>query len=151
MDQLYLLALFKLPLVEFQIHDLEFCLDPQILVKETLPALESVVKAGKAKYIGITSYSLEAMKSTIEASPVKIDSLLSYSRMNFNDTSLLDYLPFLQVITQNSDPQIKFLNKCLEIFECHRKTTLVLLTLPQYQWACSLPEDLQNGTQLQKK
>jgi diketogulonate reductase-like aldo/keto reductase len=81
----------------WQVHDLEFCLDPEIIVKETLPALESVVKAGKAKYIGITSYSLEAMKNAIENSPVKIHTILSYCRMNFHDTSLLEYMPFFEV------------------------------------------------------
>ncbi|ODM98297.1 L-galactose dehydrogenase [Orchesella cincta] len=78
------------------IHDVEFCLDQEILLKQTLPALESVVKAGKAKYIGITSYCLESMKNLIEKSSVKIDNILSYSRYNFNDLSLESYVPFFE-------------------------------------------------------
>ncbi|CAL8101429.1 unnamed protein product [Orchesella dallaii] len=79
-----------------QVHDVEFCLDQEILLKETLPALESVVKAGKAKYIGITSYCLESMKNLIEKSPVKIDNILSYSRYNFHDISLESYVPYFE-------------------------------------------------------
>jgi len=79
-----------------QIHDVEFCLDQQIIIDQTLPALESVVTAGKAKHIGITGYCLKTMKDIIERSPVKIDTILSYSRLNFNDRSLVDYISYFE-------------------------------------------------------
>ena len=65
------------------------------IIKETLPALESVVRAGKAKHIGITSYDLNAVKTVAEQAPV--DTILTYCRYNIHDESLLDCLPFFEV------------------------------------------------------
>lgn len=74
-----------------QVHDIEFCLDPKIIIEETIPALESVVKAGKAKFIGITGYNLEVLKEM--STKFHVDTILSYARFNFHDTSLNDYVP----------------------------------------------------------
>jgi len=73
-------------------------LDQNIIIKETLPALESVVKAGKAKFIGITGYDLNCMQQIIEKSEIPIDCILSYARCNFHDMSLNDFEPYFKVI-----------------------------------------------------
>ncbi|CAG7713567.1 unnamed protein product [Allacma fusca] len=80
-----------LPYVDVvQIHDCDVPGDREILLKETLPALESLVKAGKARFIGITGYDLDFLQSI--ANEAKVDTVLSFSRYNLHDVSLLDYL-----------------------------------------------------------
>ncbi|KAG8234353.1 hypothetical protein J437_LFUL014806 [Ladona fulva] len=57
------LDLLKLSYVDIiQVHDVEFAPSLDLIVNETLPALESVVKAGKAHHIGITGYSVNILK-----------------------------------------------------------------------------------------
>ncbi|TOF86272.1 hypothetical protein CGJ15_25265, partial [Vibrio parahaemolyticus] len=63
-----------------QVHDLEFADNIDIVLKETLPALQKVVKQGKARYIGITGYPVYLLKEVVEKSNVKIDVVLSYAR-----------------------------------------------------------------------
>lgn len=60
-----------------QVHDVEFGSVTQI-VEETLPALRALQKAGKARFIGITGYSLKTLAAIVEAGTV--DTLLSYCR-----------------------------------------------------------------------
>lgn len=79
-----------------QIHDIEFAPSFDILLKETLPALEELVKEGKAKYIGITGYPLATLKRFIEAAPGRIDVVLTYCRYSMIDDSLLEYMDFFQ-------------------------------------------------------
>jgi L-galactose dehydrogenase len=62
-----------------QVHDVEFG-DVEQIVNETLPTLRGLQKAGKARYIGITGYSLETLCKIAESAPV--DSILSYCRYN---------------------------------------------------------------------
>jgi L-galactose dehydrogenase len=62
-----------------QVHDVEFGSVRQI-VEETLPALRVLRQAGKARYIGITGYSLKTLAAIAEAAPV--DTILSYCRYN---------------------------------------------------------------------
>lgn len=77
-----------------QIHDIEFAPSFKILLEETLPTLEMLVKEGKIRYIGVTGYPLDVLKQFIEATPGRIDMILTYSRYNLIDDSLLDYLKF---------------------------------------------------------
>ena len=63
-----------------QLHDFEFCQDPDEIAKKTLPVLEKIVKSGRARYIGITGYPLEEFKKVLDTTPVKIDTVLSYAR-----------------------------------------------------------------------
>jgi L-galactose dehydrogenase len=71
-----------------QVHDTEFGSVDQI-VDETIPAMRRLQQQGKARFIGITGYSL---RNLIEiASRVPLDSILSYCRFNLliddmNDT-----------------------------------------------------------------
>ena len=65
-----------------QIHDFEFCQDPERIAKQTLPVLEKIVKSGKARYIGITGYPLEEFHRVLDATETKVDAVLSYARFD---------------------------------------------------------------------
>lgn len=62
-----------------QVHDVEFG-DVHQIVNETLPALRQLKQAGKARYIGISGYSLETLATIAESAA--LDSILSYCRFN---------------------------------------------------------------------
>jgi L-galactose dehydrogenase len=62
-----------------QAHDVEFGHVEQI-VAETLPAMRRLQEQGKARYIGITGYSLKNLMEI--AGKAKVDSILSYCRYN---------------------------------------------------------------------
>ena len=80
-----------------QIHDIEFAENLDIIINETLPALEKIVKDGKARHIGITGYPLKLLKEAILAAPGRFEVVLAYSRYNLIDNSLEDYLDFFKV------------------------------------------------------
>jgi hypothetical protein len=46
-----------------QVHDLEFAPSLDVIVRETLPALHQIKASGKARFIGITGYPLDKLKS----------------------------------------------------------------------------------------
>ncbi len=48
-----------------QVHDLEFAPTEAMLLNETLPALNAIRYSGKARYIGVTGYALERIKSAL--------------------------------------------------------------------------------------
>jgi aryl-alcohol dehydrogenase-like predicted oxidoreductase len=81
----------------FQVHDIEFAPSVDIVVNETLPALQSVVEAGKARFIGVTGYPVSVLKEAIERSNTKLDTVLSYTRDTLIDDTLKKFLPFFQV------------------------------------------------------
>jgi L-galactose dehydrogenase len=68
-----------------QAHDVEFGEVRQI-VEETLPAMRKLQGQGKARYIGITGYSLKNLMEI--AGKAKVDSILSYCRYNLLITDL---------------------------------------------------------------
>jgi L-galactose dehydrogenase len=68
-----------------QAHDVEFGHVEQI-VEETLPAMRRMQEQGKARYIGITGYSLKNLMEI--AGKVKVDSILSYCRYNLLITDM---------------------------------------------------------------
>ncbi len=77
-----------------QVHDVEFG-DVHQIVAETLPALRRLQEQGKARYIGITGYSLKALERIASAFPV--DSILSYCRYNLLVTDMDETLvPFAE-------------------------------------------------------
>jgi len=89
------LKLLGIPYLDIiQVHDVEFSLNIDQIINETIPTLESVVRAGKAKYIGITGYDLDFMEKI--SKECSIHSILSYCRFNLHDTSLNDYIPHLE-------------------------------------------------------
>ncbi|XP_066911247.1 uncharacterized protein [Clytia hemisphaerica] len=79
-----------------QVHDMEFAPSLDIIINETLPALNEAKKKGLIRHIGITGYPLDVLESVLKRSTVEIDTILSYCRYSMNDTSLLDYLPFFK-------------------------------------------------------
>jgi L-galactose dehydrogenase len=62
-----------------QAHDVEFG-DVHQIVEETIPAMRVLQQQGKARYIGITGYSLRNLMQI--ASRVKVDNILTYCRYN---------------------------------------------------------------------
>jgi aryl-alcohol dehydrogenase-like predicted oxidoreductase len=62
-----------------QAHDVEFG-DARQIAEETIPALREIQQQGKARFIGITGYSLRMMTEIAEQAPV--DTILSYCRYN---------------------------------------------------------------------
>ena len=77
-----------------QIHDVEFAPSVEILLEETLPALEAVRDKGLCRYIGITGYPLPNLRDLIEKSHINVDSILSYCRLTLNDSSLVQEFNF---------------------------------------------------------
>jgi L-galactose dehydrogenase len=77
-----------------QAHDVEFANVEQI-VRETLPAMRRLQQQGKARYIGITGYSL---KNLVEiARRAEVDTILTYCRSNLMISDIDDLLvPFAQ-------------------------------------------------------
>jgi L-galactose dehydrogenase len=77
-----------------QAHDVEFG-DVDQIVEETLPAMRRLQEQGKARYVGITGYSL---KNLVEISRrAKVDSILTYCRYNLMISDIDDVLvPFAQ-------------------------------------------------------
>lgn len=76
-----------------QCHDIEFG-DLDQVVCETLPALEKIREAGKARLIGITGLPLHIFKYVLDRTDV--DTVLSYCHYALNDQSLADLIPFLK-------------------------------------------------------
>lgn len=76
-----------------QCHDIEFG-DLNQIWEETLPALREVVKAGKARFVGITGLPLQVFRDVI--SRAEVDTILSYCHYSLNDTMLETLLPFLE-------------------------------------------------------
>ncbi|CAL1275992.1 unnamed protein product [Larinioides sclopetarius] len=79
-----------------QVHDVEFAKDTDIIVNETLPALQKIKEMGKIKFIGITGYSLTRLKDVLEKSTIHIDVVLSYCRCTLFDNSLKEYISFFK-------------------------------------------------------
>lgn len=73
-----------------QCHDIEFVSLDQV-VEETIPALRALVDEGKARYVGITGYSLKALEYV--SARAKVDTILTYCRYNMQDRSFADWLP----------------------------------------------------------
>ncbi|XP_030374395.1 L-galactose dehydrogenase [Scaptodrosophila lebanonensis] len=79
-----------------QIHDIEFAKDLDIVLNETLPTLEQLVKEGKAKYIGVTGYPLSVLKECITRAEGRFDAVLCYARYTLTDDTLLEYLDYFK-------------------------------------------------------
>uniref|UniRef100_A0A182QCD3 NADP-dependent oxidoreductase domain-containing protein n=1 Tax=Anopheles farauti TaxID=69004 RepID=A0A182QCD3_9DIPT len=77
-----------------QIHDVEFAPNLDVVLQETLPALEELRVEGKVRYIGVSAYPLEVLKQIISKAPGRFDTVLCYCRNTLFDNSLNDYLPF---------------------------------------------------------
>jgi L-galactose dehydrogenase len=76
-----------------QAHDIEFTSLDRV-IDETIPALERVVREGKARYFGITGLPLRIFE--IVLSYAQVDTVLSYARYTLNNNSIVRILPFLR-------------------------------------------------------
>ncbi|KII68355.1 L-galactose dehydrogenase [Thelohanellus kitauei] len=70
-------------------HDVEFG-DLNTIFNETLPALQCIKDSGKAKYIGISGYSLKTLNR------INIDAILTYSRYVLFDETLNEIIEFFK-------------------------------------------------------
>lgn len=73
-----------------QVHDVEYGNLKQI-EDETIPAIRELIRAGKARFLGVTGYPLKALR-TLSDVP-EVDVVLTYNHYSLNDTTLLSILP----------------------------------------------------------
>ncbi|GLH00815.1 uncharacterized protein GBIM_07085 [Gryllus bimaculatus] len=78
-----------------QAHDIDYA-PPGQVVEETLPTMEGFVKEGKVKFIGISAYSLDLHKETLEKSKVKISTVITFTRDTLIDDSLREFIPIFK-------------------------------------------------------
>merc|ERR1711872_579750 len=77
-----------------QVHDFESCSDPSQILHETFAALDLIRLSGKARYIGITGYPLSEFKEVLDNTSIRVDTVLSYARNIFTDSSLQDHIEY---------------------------------------------------------
>ena len=58
------------------------------VARVTLPAVRRIVESGKARYCGITGYPLQEFRKVLDLSSVRVDTVLSYARNTFIDSTL---------------------------------------------------------------
>jgi len=75
-------------------HDIEF-VEMQQIVDETLPALRTIQKAGKVRFIGFSGYPQKIFKFICDQTPV--DCVLSYNQYTLQNTRFADEtVPYLK-------------------------------------------------------
>jgi len=87
-----------------------------IIVTQTLPELSKFVADGKARHVGVTAYTLSALKECVEKSNI-VATILSYSRNTLIDDTLLEYIPFFKVrnfVSQVAKFHDNFINYLVE-------------------------------------
>ena len=72
------------------VHDVEYG-DLHSIAEQTIPELQRIAIAGKARLIGVTGYPLAALRTL--TSSAHVDCVLSDNHCAPNDTTLLDLLP----------------------------------------------------------
>ncbi|ENN71677.1 L-galactose dehydrogenase [Dendroctonus ponderosae] len=76
-----------------QVHDVEFAPSLDMVLNETLPTVQEIVKSGKARFMGVTGYPVRTLAECVQKSPVKLDMILSYARLTLFDETLKEFLP----------------------------------------------------------
>jgi L-galactose dehydrogenase len=75
------------------VHDPEFCPSLDIVVSETLAALNTLKQTGVIRAIGITGYPLDMLRelhAKTVAAGIEVESCLSYSHFCLHDRSLVE-------------------------------------------------------------
>ncbi|KAM8704126.1 hypothetical protein ACLKA7_008695 [Drosophila subpalustris] len=75
-----------------QVHDVDAAPSLDMVLNETIPVLEEFVKAGRARFIGITGYDVEVLKDCAERSKGRVHTVLSYARYTLLDNTLLRHM-----------------------------------------------------------
>lgn len=65
-----------------QIHDVEFAENLDIVINETLPAVEEARKQGKTRFIGFSGYPLNVLKETVLKAPGRFDVSFNFQKLN---------------------------------------------------------------------
>ncbi|PIO66648.1 oxidoreductase, aldo/keto reductase family protein, partial [Teladorsagia circumcincta] len=78
--------------ISTKIHDADFTPQENIILYETLQALEMARHSGKIRYIGLTGYELRKLGLIIDCSTVRIDILLTYCHGSMNDNSIGEFI-----------------------------------------------------------
>ena len=81
-----------------QVHDVEFAPSVDVIVSETLPAMQRLKERGLCRFIGITGYPIHVLRTVLDRSPVKVDSVLSYCRLTIWDPSLAEHFDYFKSI-----------------------------------------------------
>ncbi|XP_066252534.1 uncharacterized protein [Euwallacea similis] len=79
-----------------QVHDVEFASSLDVVLKETLPTVQEIIKSGKARFMGVTGYPIKPLAECVQKSSVKLDMVLSYARLTMFDDSLNEFLPLFK-------------------------------------------------------
>lgn len=75
-----------------QVHDVDAAPSLDVVFNETIPVLEEYVKEGKARFIGITAYDVDALKECAERAKGRVQVVLSYARYTLVDNTLLRHM-----------------------------------------------------------
>ncbi|XP_001359477.4 L-galactose dehydrogenase [Drosophila pseudoobscura] len=75
-----------------QVHDVDAAPSLDMVLNETIPVLEEYVKAGKARFIGITAYDVDVLKECAERGKGRIQVVLNYARYTLLDNTLLRHM-----------------------------------------------------------
>lgn len=86
-----------LPSVDIiQIHDVEFADSVDVVVNETLPAVEKARKQGKTKFIGFSGYPLHTLKEVVLKAPGRFNvNFFSNKYLHFSMCKKLNTTLFL--------------------------------------------------------
>ncbi|EDW80697.1 uncharacterized protein Dwil_GK11668 [Drosophila willistoni] len=79
-----------------QVHDVDAAPSLDMVLNETIPVLEEYVRAGKARFIGITGYDLDILKECAERGKGRIHLMLNYARYTLLDNTLQRFMKDFQ-------------------------------------------------------